>query len=84
MLLWLVVSAMEFCHGEPVRASVESGLRRVYELRALVPLMTAPHRWEKTEHGGARTSLRACRSHGDPIAAAMPRRPPPRGAGVSP
>jgi cellulose synthase/poly-beta-1,6-N-acetylglucosamine synthase-like glycosyltransferase len=50
--------------------------------RAVVQLMTAPHRWEKTEHGGARTSLRARLKQREPVMTAMPRSPR-RGAGLS-
>jgi cellulose synthase/poly-beta-1,6-N-acetylglucosamine synthase-like glycosyltransferase len=35
--------------------------------RALIQLLIAPHRWEKTEHGGARTSLRAHARRQEPV-----------------
>jgi cellulose synthase/poly-beta-1,6-N-acetylglucosamine synthase-like glycosyltransferase len=43
--------------------------------RALIQLMTAPHRWEKTEHGGARTSLRARLRQREPVLSPPPRQP---------
>jgi hypothetical protein len=46
--------------------------------RIFIQLMIAPHRWEKTEHGGARTSLRIRLRLREPTAPAVSRRPPRR------